>query len=283
MKNYFKTAVLAVLLALSCVTASAQQNLLGTTTLSAAIAGSLLGQGVSATTNPPPQLIQVASATGIVGLNPNLGITASQPNRTMLFIGREQMLVTAVNGTTLTVVRGVNGTVAAPHPSGDMVLFGPPRFFYVNDPGGTPTTTTGTSGVSCTAANVVVSPWLNTRTGGQWLCSSVTGTWVPGWNNAGGDFFQQTATVPAAAGVVLPSGPLFIISGAGAITGFTIPLGCNATAVGGCQFTVIAAAGSTWTWTAAGNIMTAGTGTAGHTFNFIWSQSLLKWVPSSLS
>src|SRR5258707_1340672 len=116
MKNKLKVAVLLVLLALSCVTASAQQNFLGQTTLSAAIAGSLLGQGVSSTTNPPPQLVQVASATGMVGINPNLGITASQPNRTMLFIGREQMLVSAVNGLVLTVVRGVNGTVAAPHP-----------------------------------------------------------------------------------------------------------------------------------------------------------------------
>jgi hypothetical protein len=73
------------------------------------------------------------------------------------------------------------------------------------------------------------------------------------------------------------------VSGAGAITGFTIPVGCDATAVGGCSFTIIAAAGSTWTWTAAGNIMTAGTGTAGHMFTFVWSASLSKFVPSALS
>lgn len=283
MKILNKLFALAGLVALCASGAFAQQNSLTQTTLSAAVAGSLLGQGVSATTNPPPQLIQLASTTGLVGINPNLGVTASQPNQSMLYIGREAMLVQAVNGLVVTVVRGYNGTVAAPHPSGDMVLFGAPRFFYVNDPGGTPSSGTGTSGVSCTANNVVVTPWVNIRTGAQWICSSVTSTWVPGFNNAGGDFFQQTVTVAAAAGAILPSGPLFIVSGAGAITGFTIPLGCDATAVGGCQFTVIAAAGSTWTWTAAGNIMTAGTGTAGHLFTFIWSQSLLKWVPSSLS
>ncbi len=274
-------ATLTILAALA-MPSFAQQNSLGQTTLAAAIGGTYIGSGAS-TNIPAPTLVQVASVTSIVGITPNLSITASQPNQTYIYVGREQMRVTAVNGTQLSVVRGVNGTVAAPHPNGDMVLFGPSRFFYVNDPGGVTTAGTGASGVACTAANVIVTPWLNVRTGAQWLCSTITGTWVPGWNNAGGDFFGQTATVAAAAGVILPSGPLFIVSGAGAITGFTIPLGCDATAVGGCQFTIIAAAGSTWTWTAAGNIMTAGTGTAGHSFNFIWSQSLLKWVPSSLS
>ncbi len=283
MKNYFKLAVLLVLLALSCVTASAQQNFLGQTTLSAAIAGSLLGQGVSATTNPPPQLVQVASATGIVGLNPNLGITASQPNRTALFIGREQMLVTATNGTVLTVVRGVNGTVAAPHPSGDMVLFGPSRFFYNYDPGGIPTANGGISGVACTAANVVVSPWLNVRTGGQWICSSVTGTWVPGWNNSGQDNLMATAAIVSAAGTNTPTGPLFTVSGTAAIVTWAIPIGFNGTASGGGCFVTIPT--GIWTWTAAGNIAVAGTVTAGNSVpvTWCWNAATSKWVPSRIA
>jgi hypothetical protein len=283
MKTLTKLFLTLAVLSAFAMPSLAQQNTLIQTTLAAAIPGGYLGAGVSNVNNPPPQLVQLTSVTGVVGINPNLGVTASQPNQTALYVGRELMYVIAVNGTTVTVVRGANGTVAVPHPNGAMVLVGAPRLFYTFDPGGTNNTGTGVSGVACTSTTVLVTPWVNIRTGAQWLCSSITGSWVPGFNSIAGDIIAQTATVAAAAGVILPSGPYFIISGAGAITGFTIPLGCGATAVDSCQFTVISAAGSTWTWTAAGNIMTAGTGTAGHTFIFTWSQSLLKWVPSSLT
>jgi hypothetical protein len=278
--KHFKKLALAVLILLVPALATAQQNLLLQTTLTAAVPS-------TPSTNPfgsSQTFITVAAIpTGVTGLALNPTATLNQQNQWQVYIDRELMNVISINGLVIQVQRGVAGTVASPHPNADMVLFGRASWFYVNDPGGTPGSGAGTAGSSCTAASILVSPYLNIRTGAQWLCSTITSSWVPGWNNAGGDFFMQTATVPAAAGVVLPTGPLFVISGAGAITGFTIPLGCNATAVGGCQFTVIAAAGSTWTWTAAGNIMTAGTGTAGHLFTFVWSQSLLKWVPSSLS
>lgn len=281
MKKLTKLFSLALLL-VCAQSAFAQQNSLTQTTLSAAIAGSIQGQGVSATTNPPPQLVQVASATGIVGINPNLGVTASQSNQTAIYVDRELMLVTAVNGTTLTVTRGFNGTVAAPHASGTMVLVGKPIFFYAFDPGATPGAGAGASGVACLAANVVVTPWLNYRTGAQWLCSSVTGTWVPGWNNAGGDFFAATATVASAASAITPSGPFFSISGTAAITGFNIPLGFNGTATGGGCFT--ANPTGIWTWTAAGNIAVAGTTTAAQiTVTFCWNAATSKWQPSRIS
>src|SRR6266550_214365 len=273
-------ATLIVLAALA-IPSFAQQNSLGQTTLAAAVGGTYIGSG-SATNVPAPTLVQVASVTSIVGITPNLSITASQPNQTYIYVGREQMRVTAVNGTQLSVVRGVNGTVAAPHPNGDMVLFGPPRFFYVNDPGGITTAGTGVSGVACTAANVIVSPWLNIRTGAQWLCSTITGTWVPGWNNAGGDFFGQTATVASAASAVTPSGPYFQISGTAAITGFNIPLGFNGTAVGGGCFTVNPT--GIFTWTAAGNIAIAGTTTQALVLvTFCWNASTSKWIPSRIA
>lgn len=275
-------ATLAVLAALAIGT-PAQQAFLGQTTLAAAVQGQYLGS-VSGANVPAPTLIQVASVTSIVGINPNLSITASQPNQTYIFVGREQMRVTAVNGTALTVVRGVNGTVAVPHPSGDMVLFGPARFFYVMDPGGVPTGGSGTSGVACTAANVQVSPWLNIRTGGQWLCSSVTGTWVPGWNNvgAGGGFDAATATVASAAGTITPSGPFFSMSGTNAITGFTTPVGFNATGSGGGCFVVNPT--GIWTWTAAGNIAKAGTTTATLILvTFCWDAATSKWIPSRIA
>lgn len=274
-------ATLAVLAALAIGT-PAQQAFLGQTTLSAAVQGQYLGS-VSGANVPAPTLVQVASVTSIVGITPNLSITASQPNQTYIYVGREQMRVTAVNGTALTVVRGVNGTVAVPHPSGDMVLFGPSRFFYVMDPGGIPTANGGISGVACTQANVQVSPWLNVRTGAQWLCSSVTGTWVPGWNNSGQDNLAATASVASVAGTTVPSGPLFTMTGTNAIVNFGTPVGFNATASGGGCFVAIPTA--IWTWTAAGNIATAGTVTAGNSVpvTFCWNALTSKWVPSRIS
>jgi hypothetical protein len=281
MKTFSKAfAVLALLFA--PLSAFAQQNFLGQTTLAAAVQGQYLGS-VSGANVPAPTLIQVTSATSIVGITPNLQITASQPNQTYLLIGREQMRVTAVNGTALTVVRGVNGTVAVPHPGGDMVLFGPPRFFYVMDPGGIANTSGGISGVTCTQANVVVSPWVNVRSGGQWLCSSVTGTWVPGWNNSGQDNLAATSAVVSAAPTTTPSGPLFTMSGTAAIVNFATPLGFNATASGGGCFTAIPT--GIWTWTAAGNIAVAGTVTAGNSVpvTFCWNAATSKWIPNRIS
>src|SRR4029077_13894059 len=116
------------------------------------------------------------------------------------------------------VVRGYMGTQAAPHPSGDMVLVAPsynttlgtganpvPNGLFQQDP---------PLNGACTAANTTTSPWVNVTNGSQWLCSSVTGTFVPGFiNPLNPESSEQTATVAAATGAVLPSGPLFIISG----------------------------------------------------------------------
>src|SRR5271167_1634327 len=88
MKNTMKLAVLSALLLLACFSASAQQNFLGQTTLSAAVAGQYLGPGSTGNV-PAPTLITVASATGIVGASPNLSVTASQPNfQSAIFVDR---------------------------------------------------------------------------------------------------------------------------------------------------------------------------------------------------
>src|SRR5271166_1158623 len=105
-KTLTKLFTLAVLLSLCAFGASAQQNYLGQTTLAGAIAGQYFGPGSTGNV-PAPTLITVTSATSIVGANPNLAITASQPNfQTQLFVDREAMLVINVSGTALTVVRG---------------------------------------------------------------------------------------------------------------------------------------------------------------------------------
>jgi len=274
-------AVLILAAVLSFCGISQAQVALTQTTLTSSVNGPALYAGTSATID---QCMFLASVTGI-STPPLPGSPVS-----VIYVGREALGVLTVNTSIKSVCgfRGYLGTQAAPHPSGDMVLISNayqtnvqyganpmPSGFFQQDP---------PIGGGCTAANIPTTPWVNILTGAQWLCSPITGTWVPGFQNPWAiDSASQTATVPAAAGTVTPTGPLFVISGAGAITGFVVPIGCNATAVGGCSFTVIAAAGSTWTWTAAGNIMTAGTGTPGHTFTFTWSASLSKFVPSSFT
>lgn len=193
----------------------------------------------------------------------------------IVYIDHEAIAVAAVNTTTLIVTgtRGQLGTRSTTHASGTIVMFGPVGGFQVVDPYG-----------SCTAAAQPFTPYLNAVTGAQWLCSSITGTWVPGWQNPLGNpvTWGQTATVASAAGAITPSGPYFIISGTAAITGFNIPVGFNGTLTGGGCFT--ANPSGIWTWTAAGNIATAGTTTAATTpVTFCWNASTLKWVPSRLA
>ena len=234
MKNHCKYLLMAVLMLCAPFIASAQQNYLTQTTLTASVAGNVIGQGTTPL-SPAPVLIQVASATGIVGINPNLGVTASQPNQTALYIDREEMYVIAVNGTTLTVVRGVNGTPASPHLTGAMVLAGKPFWFYAFDPGGTTAVPGYISNTTCVLNNVVVSPWVNVRSGAQWICNPTSLTWQPGFNNPLLPMGASFATVASAAALAVP-GPVFKVSGTATITSFTfagngaIGLNGNATA-----------------------------------------------------
>lgn len=280
MKNSIKALALTLLLAaVSSLPAFAQQNSLIQTTLAADVAAGVSQNPFGSSTTT----VQVAAvAAGITGIQLNSSTTLNTQNQWMLYVDRELMAVVSVQGTTLQVQRGVQGTVASPHKSGTMVLFGRNLWFYGNDPGATPSSGTGVSGVSCTAASVLVTPYLNYRTGAQWICSTITNTYVPGWNNAGGDFFSQTATVASAAGAVTPSGPYFSISGALAITGFNIPLGFNGTALGGGCFVVNPT--GIFTWTAAGNIAIAGTTTQALVLvTFCWNAATSKWVPSRIA
>lgn len=204
-------------------------------------------------------IIQVASATGIT--------VAQNTTATVLYIDRELMTVLAVSGTEITVARGAAGTPAAGHASGSAVFAGNPIYFIDHDPQGA-------------TANALVSPLINISNGLQWLLSSITGTWVPGFGN-----FSQplvcTALVASAAGAILPSGPLFHVNGTAAVTGFTTPVGCRATTVGGAQFTIIPDA--IFTWTSAGNIALAGTAVVNKALTFTWDCVNSKWVPSYIA
>lgn len=286
MKTY--TKYLAAFLLALCIpmVASAQQNNLTQTTLSASVAGGIQGQGTTNITGPAPTLIQVASATGIVGINPNLNITASQANQSAIFVDRELMLVIAVNGTQLTVARGINGTVAAPHLTGAMVLVGKPIWFYAFDPGGGPTAQGFISNVSCTLANVVATPWVNIRSGAQWYCNPTSLTWQPGFNNPLLPTGASFATVASAAGAQAIPGPVSKISGTNAITSFTFAgagnIGLNGAATAntqaGGQFCIIPT--GAYTTTATNNIGAATTAIVGIMQCWYWNGPDAKWYPT---
>lgn len=117
------------------------QATLSSTTLSSAVAST-------------DAVVNVASATGITAVG---SLNAIQ---TLLFIDREEMNVTAVNGTVISVTRGFDSTPITAHASGATVWLGPPAYFYQQkDPSG-----------SCTAGNLLVLPVIAVQTGEVWTC-----------------------------------------------------------------------------------------------------------------
>jgi hypothetical protein len=248
-----KLAILAIVLALaSAIGVSAQQFTLTQTTLTADVTAAA-------------STFQLASVTGIIGQSAGPG------TGTGIYIDAEYASVISVNVTakTIFVLRGMDGTKATGHKASNMVLFGSPNAFSTFNPAGT-----------CIVAQVPAQPTINVNTSQQWLCSAVTLTWVPGFGNFQGDKVV-TALVASAAGVILPSGPLFHVNGTAAITGFTTPTGCNTTVRGGCSFTIIPDA--VFTWTAAGNIALAGTAVVNKALVFIWDATNSKWIPNYIA
>ena len=138
--------------------------------------------------------------------------------------------------------------------------------FYTDNPYGA--NITGNTGQS---NNTVITPWVNVNTGEQWLLD-VNNIWQPGWNNPIQPSGPTTA-VASAAGLVTPSGRLFHITGALAITGFNIPVG-----FAGGSFTVIP--DGTFTWTAANNIALLGTAVVNKTITFTYDTNSALFYPS---
>lgn len=232
--------------------AFAQQNTLIQTSLSAAI-------------NATQTSFNVASVTGI---NAD---SVSVPGSVLYIVDPGQIAgeaanVLSVTGSTVTVQRGGPGKAVA-HPSGAMVLVGTaPNWFTTFDPTG-----------SCTLAQTYVTPLVNIVNGNQWLCSSVTNTWIPGWQNManGGDLGAVSAAVASAAGKITPSGPLFHVTGTAAITGFNLPVGFD-----GGSITLIA--DGVFSWTAANNIaLASSTVVVGKSYNFVYDTNTGKFYPSS--
>ena len=249
-------AVLSVFLALACALPAFGQSTitLTATSLSAAI------------TTTAQTALTVASATGITA------------NNTVLYIedgpggNPEAVFVNSVNGTQISVTRGYNGTLTNTHNALSVVLAGSPQNFFSVDPSG-----------ACTAATAVT-PYVNILTGRQWICSSVSSLWVPGYFNDVKNPGVTTA-VASAAGAVNPTGPLFHVTGALAITAWgsstTAGLGAgggSATQPYGASFCIIPDAG--FTTTATNNIAFASTGVLNKLLCYTFDGTNKKYVPS---
>jgi len=179
-----------------------------------------------------------------------------------VFVDCEAMQITGVStlNTSVTVRRAQLGTPATLHAAGAMVLQGLPQIFQAYDPQG-----------SCTASSTLAQPLINVRTGYQWLCSSVSNTWVPGFNNSFP--VSPTTAVASAAGLVTPTGPLFHITGTNAITGFNIP-------VGFAKGTICAVPDAIWTTTTANNIALASTAVVSKVECWTYDPNTAKFYPS---
>lgn len=219
----------------------------------------------AAVTSTSATTIRVSSATGITAGN------------TILFIedgttyGGEAVFVNSVSGTAIGVTRGYSG-YASLHINGALVLVGNPTQFATTDPQG-----------SCVVANTVA-PFINIKTGNQWLCSSISLAWVPGFFNIEAPTGVTTA-VASVAGATLPSGPLFHVTGTNAITawGSTTAIGLgagggSATDTIGAPFCVIPDAA--YTTTATNNIAVASTGVINKVQCWTFDQTNKKYVPS---
>ncbi len=241
--------------------------ILGMLTAAAAFAqnNSLVATTLSAASTATAGSIQVTAATGITAGSFSSGTAGS-----VLYVvevgqqAGEAMVVTGVSSTTITVQRGTKGTRAAAHASGALVLIGTAaNWFYSVDPIG-----------ACTRSATYVAPYVNILTGRQWICSTESNTWVPGFGNqvATAQIISSSATA-SVAGATAIAGPFLKISGTNAITSFTMGVGWH-----GDNFCVYPT--GAFTYTATNNIAKAGTAVADRVLCFIWDVDAAKFSPT---
>jgi hypothetical protein len=263
--------------------ASAQTALTQTTLAAAMQTGPAAGQSGLASGNAYQTVVNVTSNTGI-----NIAVNG-QPI-TFLYVDKELFgVLSQVTGTTTfyNVLRAQQGTLASPHSLGAMVLIQTitPQFGGGAGSGGFQAADPAFGG-SCTAANTLFYPWVNIITGAQWLCSPVTSTWTPSFNNP--LFFvalaPNGATVASAAGTVAAPSSAFSVSGALAITAWTVPTGCGgqtppaASVVGTCTFAIYPT--GAFTTTATNNIANATTAVVGKWMYWTYNPATQKFGSS---
>jgi hypothetical protein len=226
---------------------------------------------LSGAVNASQTFITLGSVTGI-SVNTVLFI---EDGNSGIRQGAEAMQVVAVpsTGTTVQVLRGYDQTIPTAHLTLVPVLAGPANAFNEYDPTG-----------ACTAANTQYTPYINLKTGNQWLCSPISNSWVPGFFNIDG-YAGVTAAVASVAGATNPSGPLFHVTGTNAITawGSSTSVGLfggagSATSTVGAPFCVIPDA--IFTTTATNNIALASTAVVNKILCFTFDQTNKKYVPT---
>jgi hypothetical protein len=137
------TLLIAMIVALCALPAQAQ-TVATSTTLNGAVTASA--------TN-----VVVTSATGW-----SVGLFA--------YVDSEQMRVTAVSGTTITVIRGTGGTAPAAHATSSRIFVGNGNYFHQTDPDYSQVCTRG-------QGEAVYLPWINTASGTLWNCRGNSGGW----------------------------------------------------------------------------------------------------------
>lgn len=151
MKTLFKILALTALI-VGLQTATFAQTATVRTTLSAAITASQTTATVTSTSGVATPLSDAPQ---------------------WMFIENELVRISAISGTTLTIVRGQNGTASPTggHRSGTLVWIGPTINFITTDPYGT-----------CTRGAEIYLPKINVRNGKAWDCilssTNTTNQWT---------------------------------------------------------------------------------------------------------
>ena len=115
-----------------------------------------------------PALVTLSTTTITEGVSASdqrisVGSTSGLYTGTRLWIERELLTVVSLGvNTIVNVIRGVDGTASAAHPSGSVVTIGRADQFYSTDPLGRPNDT------------ILVSPWINIITGDTWYAQGDT-------------------------------------------------------------------------------------------------------------
>lgn len=149
--NKLTTYVVSALLILGlCQTAQAQVQATSTT--------------LSAAATYSQTVITVTSATGFT-VNNYLYVIGSN----------EAMRIRAINGTSITVLRGQLGTQARAHPNAAVVVTGVVQHFKNTDPDFNGTCTVGNASPGLDGS---YGPWINVFTGTVWHCPIVAGAWI---------------------------------------------------------------------------------------------------------
>lgn len=242
------TLKLFTLLLLVTALAFSQGTLLSSTTLSAAV-----------TTGA--NQITLASGTNVT-----IPGNANQIN-TVAYVDHELMRVTGlVSGTTYTVQRAQGGTRQHSHNSGAKVWLGVPTGnFLANSP------IEAEAAGGCTATASPTLPMIYVKSAHFYDCLGSPGQWTL---VSSPDFPQVGATVASPAGVLTPTGTIFIVSGTNAITGITVPKGMAS----GMTITLIPT--GAFTTTTATNVAIASTAVVGKALIMTWNDVSGKWYPS---